>query len=560
MKALRRVALALGAVGGLLCTGAAPPPVKATPGYDDVAEKAGIAFTHDAAPPVFHVTQTLGPGCAWGDFDNDGWVDLYVTNMGPPPNRKASGVTGGRLYRNKKDGTFEDVTEKAGVSSTGQKLGASWADVDGDGFPELLVSGYGGVSFYRNQRNGTFKDATKESGLASLDGKFCIQGIWGDYDRDGKLDLYELTYVNFTYPAEETMPRVTDWKGKQVPAPLAIPLFDGTPHVLFRNQGDGTFQDVTEKAGVADNDDKLGKSLGGIWTDVNNDGWMDIVIANDGVRKTVFVNQKDGTFKSSATKMWITDFYGSMGVATADVDGDGYLDIHFTNWFREPNTLYVSKRGVFFNETSERAGLASVTMPMVCWGAEFTDHDNDGVVDILVASGSTFAAKYDWANYMKGPNLLEPMPMHLWRGGGQGDFEDASAAAGVDRFVTNGRAVAIADYDHDGYEDAAVGVNNGRPLLLHNRGGTKNHWLTVTLTGKKSNRSGIGARVVINVCGRKQTRELAAGSSYLSQTAPEVHFGLGAMAEVDSVEVRWPSGEVSKLANVKADQRLNIAE
>jgi hypothetical protein len=534
-------------------------------GFDDVTARAGVTHVHGSGPPLLYPTQIMGPGCAFGDYDADGWVDLYVPGSTTPPTRgprRAASL--GKLFRNRRDGTFHDATREARLDAAdgthgGEYMGATFADIDGDGFPELYLTGYGASRLFHNEGDGTFRDATGRSGLG-MQGRFAAASAWADYDRDGRLDVYVTTYLDFRYPEADVAPKVTNWRGFDVPAPLVPPLYDGTPHALFHNEGGGRFTDVTARAGVADNGDRLGKGLGALWCDVTGDGWPDLVLANDGVRKTLFVNRKDGTFESVAERRWMTDHFGSMGVCAGDVDGDGYLDIHFTNWFTEPNALYVNRRGSFFVESSEPAGLAERTTPLVGWGTEFLDYDSDGKLDLIVACGSTFAARYDWKTYLRDPNLIEPQPMLLFRGDGQGRFIEATAGSGLSAVSLAGRGLAVADYDHDGAPDVCVASNNGPTVLLRNRGTRGAGWLSVRLASRRSNRAGIGARVTVR-CGRDaQIREIHCGSSYLSAGAPEAHFGLGSHRVVDELTVQWPSGGRTTRSAVPAGQRIEVRE
>lgn len=531
-------------------------------------DRSGLRFTHSSGPPILYLPQIKGPGCAVGDYDGDGWVDAFLPNTAPPPTRKpapgTSGTSGnagygGRLFRNCGGGTFEDVTERAGIAQQGQGLGATWADVDGDGYLDLYVTGYGGCQLFHNDGSGTFQDATRAFGVA-MPGRFSAGAAWADYDRDGWLDLYVMTYVDFRYPAADGMPSLTNWHGQEVPAPLTPPLYDGTPHALFHNEGGVRFLDVTSRAGVGDNDDHLGKGLGAGWTDVNDDGWPDLVLANDGVRKSLYINGGDGSFRSAARKMWLNDNFGSMGLCAGDVNGDRSIDLHFTSWFQEPCALYLNRHGAAFAETSDQAGLAARTRQLVKWGSDFLDYDNDGNLDLLVTCGSTFAARYNWATYLQDANLLEPQPVLLFRGDGAGHFTDVTDEAGLESLVMSGRGLAVADYDHDGAPDALLGVNNGPAALLHNRGPGASGWLTVELEGTRSNRSGIGARLSLEIDGRTQVREIYAGSSFLSGSACEAHFGLGAATGTAKLEVRWPIGARTTFAGVPINRRVRLIE
>jgi hypothetical protein len=564
---VRTVAIRLVGWATLLVSALGPPgagPVLAAEvaaGFDEVTQLAGVRFVHDSGAPLMYPPQIMGPGCAFGDYDGDGWVDLYFPGETSPPTRVRSpaGPRTGRLFRNRRDGSFEDVTARTGLACEGEYLGASWADVDNDGSLDLHLTGFGESRLFLNRGDGTFRDQTAGSGLA-MKGRFATHATWGDYDHDGLLDVYVTTYLDFHYPAADRQPEVTNWRGHEVPAPLVPPLYDGTPHALFHNEGGGRFTDVTARAGVADNEDRLGKGLGALWSDVDNDGWIDLVLANDGVRKTLFLNRKDGTFRSAARKMWMTDHFGSMGVSAADVNGDGFVDVHFTNWFLEPNTLYLNRRGTFFVESSGPAGLADRTAPLVGWGTEFLDYDLDGHMDLAVTCGSTFAARYDWKTYLTDPGLMEPQPTLLFRGDGTGKFAEVTREAGLEKLMIVGRGLAVADYDHDGAPDVAIGVNNGPAVLLHNRGPRGSGWITVLLSSKRSNRRGIGGRVVVTAGGTIQTRELHAGSSYLSCSAGEASFGLGKAHKVDELVVHWPSGTVTTLRDVPADRRLVVEE
>jgi len=532
------------------------------PGFVDVTEEAGITYVHDSSPPLLYPPQIMGPGCAVGDYDRDGWMDIFLPGSIALPTRPLSGDRlqhRGRLFRNRGNGTFEDVTEQAFADHTADGLGASWADADGDGHIDLYLTGFGHCALLKNCGDGAFRDVTRTSGLSFAD-RFAAHSTWADYDRDGRLDLYVTAYIEFSYPDRDSQPEITVWHGHEVPVPLAPPLYDGQGNALFHNEGGGRFLDMTAQAGVDDNEDLLSKSLGAAWLDLDDDGWLDLVVANDGVRKTLFMNRGDGTFRSAARSAWLVDRFGSMGICTGDVDGDGRMDLHFSNWLDEPDTLYLNRRGTALAESAETAHLADPTRPLVGWGTEFLDYDLDGNLDLVVACGSTFASEYRWKTYLQDPNLMAPMPASLFQGDGRGRFTDVSEREGLDRIRTVGRGLATGDFNRDGSPDLLIGVNNGRAVLLENRTPGRGHWVTIGLVGQGENRDGIGARLTLRVKDQMQTRLIQAGSGYLSSSSPVAHFGLGPSDRVDQLEIRWPDGKISTHDNIPLNRHTRIKE
>ncbi|MBI4410604.1 MAG: VCBS repeat-containing protein, partial [Gemmatimonadetes bacterium] len=492
--------------------------------FTDVTEDAGIRFLHFSGRRSSQLPEDMGSGAAWGDYDGDGWLDLYVVNMvgalGLSPEQVAASPARAALYHNERNGTFREVAEEAGVALRGWGMGAAWGDYDGDGRIDLLVSAYGTNVLYRNRGDGAFRDATREAGLAAPSG-FWTGASWADYDRDGDLDLYITGYVTYDPAASAGSSRQYD---VDVPANLNPSAFEPERNLLYRNQGDGTFAEVAQAAGVAGAE---GRSLSAAWADLDEDGWPDLYVANDVSDNVLYHNRRDGTFSDVSHGALVADYRGAMGLALGDWNGDGDTDIFITHWIAQENALYDSKlRRQFvsletpashplqFMDEADRWGLGQIALDFIGWGTSFLDYDNDGRPDLLVVNGSTFQRPDT-------PQLLVPMRDQLfWNRGPKEGFYDVSPAAGpYFREERVGRGAAVADYDNDGDMDAFIVNHGGRPVLLRNDGGNRNHWLELSLEGTRSNRQAIGARVRAVAAGAVQVYEVGAQSSYLSQNS-----------------------------------------
>jgi hypothetical protein len=533
--------------------------------FTDVTRQAGIDFVHFShGKRSTQLPEDMGSGAAWGDYDADGFPDLYICDIAGPltlsPKELAASPGGNRLYHNKGDGTFTDVTARAGVGFKGIAMGAAWADYDNDGKLDLIVTTYDRLVLYHNNGDGTFEDMTARAGLAKFRG-FWTGASWGDYDRDGNVDLYICGYVRYEFK--------TEFSGKsshqfteEVPYTLNPSSYRPERNLLFHNNGDGTFTEAAKKAGV---DNPTGRSLSATWYDFDGDGWPDLYVANDISENKMYLNLHNGRFRDVSHKVWVDEYRGSMGLAVGDWDRDGAPDIFITHWIAQQFALFSNLRlkrsqngkpgPLRFQDIADMAGVGQITLNYIGWGTSFFDYDNDGQLDLFMANGSTFQDEKDHTRLVPMKNLL------FWqKSPAEGFFEMGQVSGEVFKELHVGRGVAIADYDNDGDMDIFVVNHGGRPLLLRNDGGNKKHWIKVRPHCTKSNRSCFGAKVEIEAGGSRQYEEIGGQSSYLSENALEAHFGLGAATEVDRLTVRFPSGIVREMKQVQANQIVVVQE
>jgi len=531
-------------------------PTKAIPvHFTDVREAAGITFQHEATMTEGkNYLETMGNGVGWIDYDQDGLMDLYFVQSAGTDWFKPSRPLRSTLYHNNGDGTFTDVTEKAGVGAEGlYGQGVAVGDFDNDGYPDMLVTGYGRAILYHNNGNGTFTDVTARAGVGD-DGNWSTSAGWFDYDKDGYLDLVICNYIKWT-------PQTNLWCGEHKPGYRAYchpDNYRGEQIKLYHNNHDGTFTDVSDASGVGKPE---AKGMGVVLADMNNDGWPDIVIANDTWPNFLFLNNHDGTFRdvSFISGVAASDdgrYEAGMGIDAADVDGDGWLDIYVTHLAMELNRLYHNNHDDSFDDVTYSSGLATHAVQLSGVSAKMFDYDNDGWIDIFQANGamldniSLYHAEITW----KEPKLMS-------RNLGGGKFEKVSDQLGPDFMKpTVGRGLAVADYDNDGDQDIAISNSNDFPQLLRNDGGNANNWLEVMLVGVKSNRDGRGAALKLTTEGFVEYRQAEGGMSYMSAQDPRIAFGLGQRKSVESLEITWPSGVVDKLANLPINQIITVKE
>jgi hypothetical protein len=552
---MRRVCAAVSVLGLALLAGGATEPL-----FVDVTQRAGLTVktVFGGEKTKKYIIETTGGGAAFVDYDGDGWPDIFLVNgwrlegfgdQAPPTNK---------LYRNKHDGTFEDVTKKAGLERSGWGQGVCAGDFDNDGHVDLFVTYWGQNVLYHNNGDGTFRDVTEAAGLKSPRVRWGSGCAFLDYDRDGRLDLFVANYVDFdlrTATEPGTNPRC-NFKGLTVNCgPRGL---KGESDLLFHNQGNGTFSDVSEKAGIARIRGNYG--LGVLTGDFDNDGWPDIYVANDTNASLLFHNRHDGTFEEIGVPAGCAyDADGKevsgMGVSAADYDGDGWLDIFKTNFSDEPASLYHNGGDGNFVEAGLEAGIGR-NQKWLGWGCGFFDYDNDSWPDIFLVNGHVYP-EVDHANL----GLSFRQPKVLYRNHEGTHFEDISAQAGASVTApAAGRGCAFGDFDNDGRMDIIINNMNDIPALLRGNCRDQNHWLAVRTIGRKSNRSGIGARVYCLAGKRRQMDEVRSGGSYLSQNDLRVHFGLGTAVRAESVRVQWPSGIVDVVRDVKADQVITVVE
>src|SRR6201981_3654555 len=529
------------------------PPI--TVRYTDIRQAAGINFLQDSTQTVEkYYLETMGTGVAWIDYDQDGLMDLYFVQTAATEAYKPAHPLRSALYHNNGDGTFTDVTEKAGVGGEGHYgQGVAVGDYDNDGYPYLYVTGYGRAILYHNNGNGTFSDVTAKAGVADQGGWSTSAG-WFDYDKDGWVDLLVTNFIEWT-------PKTNIWCGehKEGYRSYCHPgNYKGQKTKLYHNNHDGTFTDVSDASGVGKPESK---GMGVVLADFNNDGWPDIAIANDSWPNFLFINKHDGTFEDVSMVSGLAAsedgrYEAGMGIDAADVDGDGFQDIYITHLDFELNRLYTNNRDGTFTDATFSSGIGNKAILLSGVSMKFLDYDNDGWPDILQLNG----AMLDNVNLYHG-EVSYKEPLLMFRNLGKGRFDKVSDSLGPD-FIRPiaGRGLATADYDNDGDIDIVTNNRGDFPSLLRNDGGNANHWLEILLIGTKSNRDGIGASLKLTSESPHRGEHPKGGMSYMSANDPRIHFGLGKRTKIDSLEITWPSGQVDKLTNVAIDKIIAVKE
>lgn len=527
--------------------------------FTDVTASSGINFRNQSSVQKNYIVESIGGGVAWIDYDNDGKLDIYLLNSysvkdalaktPPPP---------AALYRNTDNGKFEERAIQAGVANPGWAMGVSVADFDNDGYDDLYITCFGPNKLYRNLGNGNFEDVTSRAGVGNSG--FSSGSAWGDYDRDGDLDLFVAGYVDFKLNDLPQFGKGKFCKYRNIEVQCGPRGLPGAPDILYRNNGNGTFTDVSLAAKVSDAEGYYG--LGVTWTDFNDDGWPDIYVANDATPNYAYLNNHDGTFTEQGLMLGLAVDengveQGSMGIAIDDYDHDLKLDLIVTNFADQYNTVYHKTSDDTYQDVSRKTGTADISLPFVGWGVLFFDYDHDSWSDLLIVNGHVYPqveGAYPEGKYRQ--------RMLFYRNLSNGTFTEIAKDMG--RAMVQPRAsrgAAMADYDEDGDIDIIVNNLDGAPTLLRNDGGSKaGNWLMLKLTGAKSNRNAVGARVTVKSGNITQTKEIYAGTSYLSHNDWKLHFGLGSNKVVDEITIKWPSGTVQKLNKVKAGQIVAIKE
>ncbi len=552
----RRELLAMAVAGGAagLLRGSEPGLFEEVP-----ASRSGITWVHDnAMSPERYLPETLGPGCAFLDYDNDGWMDIYLVNSGPSDFYKPAKAIRNALYKNNRDGTFTDVTERAGVSGGTFGMGVAVGDFDNDGWPDILVTSYGNCILYKNNHDGTFSDVTQKAGLQTPG--WTTSAVWFDYDNDGRLDLFLCSFVD--YGKTEHLSCGDNKLGRHY---YCIPrVFKGTASFLYHNNGDGTFTQVQKGTDI---EKSLGKGLGVVATDINNDGLMDLFVANDTVQNFLFVNRgRDKAGKWQFEEMALAAEVGysdggrarsGMGVDAADVFNSGYQDLFVANVDQEMFSLYRNLKNETFRDASHANGVAQATRLLSGWGLKFFDYDNDGAVDLILANGHPDDMI---ENYSAQVRYKEPILLFHQE---NGKLRDVSADAGP-AFSKSypARGLASGDFNNDGLIDILIATNGGAPVLLKNQAGAGNNWLGIRLQGTTCNRDAIGAKIRWSAGGVVRSRLKNNGGSYLSSHDPREVLGIGKAEKLDWVEITWPkpSGKVQRILNPAVNRYITVTE
>jgi enediyne biosynthesis protein E4 len=512
----------------------------------------GINWKHYAArSPEKYLPEATGPGCAFLDYDNDGWLDIYLVNSGQcdfyNPDRPLSNA----LYHNNRDGTFTDVTQKAGISGGGFGMGVAVGDYNNDGFADIFITQYGRSILYRNNGNGTFSDVTADAGIR-VEG-WASSAVWFDYDDDGRLDLFVGQFAGFD---KNTGCGIASDGRRHYCIPR---IFPSMPSWLFHNNGNGTFTDVSKQSGIGQ---QLGKAWGAVATDVNNDGKMDLFVANDTVANFLYLNRGDGRFQESGLSADVA--YSAdgrprsgMGVDSADFDEDGWMDLFVSNIDEEIFSLYRNDKNGTFSDQAMPRGVGMATRWMSGWGMKFIDYDNDGNLDLLLANGFPDDLVEEFSSQVK---YREPLLLFQ---NVEGTFRNVSEQSGpVFAKSFSARGLAVGDFNNDGGIDALIAVNDGAPILLRNNVGKENHWLGVRLVGTKSNRDAIGARLTYKAGDLTCSRMKVGGGSFMSSHDPRMILGFGKREKLEWLEVRWPlpGGGVERFANLPSNRYITIVE
>jgi hypothetical protein len=523
--------------------------------FSDVTAASGIRFMHErAASPEKLVVETMGAGCAWLDYNQDGWLDAFFVNSGRTPNFRPEKMPQPALYRNNGDGTFTDVTAQSGIRVTdGFYIGVAIGDCNNDGFPDIYMTGYGRSLLFRNNGNGTFTDVTAAAGVENL-GRWATAAAWFDYDHDGHLDLLVTNYIDYDWNHDP-------YCGAQKPGYRVYcdPFhFHGTSMRLYHNNGDGTFSDRTEKAGLLNPD---GKSLGVVIADFDGDGWDDILIANDGMRSFLYFNNRNGTFRDATWESGAAfgangEVESGMGLDASDATGNGRMDFFICHMDNQPNRFYENNGDGTFTDATMASGLGFTGIHNTSYAARFADWDNDGNRDLIVVNGSM----------LDNINLYHPASTYaeskaLYRNLGNAQFVDATETQSESFSIPRvGRSLATGDYNNDGAMDFLQSNNGQAAQLYRNSGAGGNHWLGLKLIGTRSNRDAVGAQVRLHAGGFFSFDQVRAGGGYCSSHDPRLFFGLGPHNRVQKLEIRWPSGAIETLDNLAADQILTVRE
>ena len=515
--------------------------------FEDRTAHSGIAFVlRNAASREKHQIETMAGGVAVFDYDNDGYPDIYFTNGAEQPSLQKTGPQyRNRLYRNRHDWTFEDVTDKAGVGGAGYNIGVAAADYDNDGYEDLFVTGVKGNTLFHNRGNGTFEDVTRAAGLESHD--WAVAAAWVDYDNDGRLDLFVVNYVKWD-PAAELF---CGDAARGIRTYCHPRFYEPLPNRLYHNNGDGTFSDVSAASGIAAHP---GKGMGIAIADYDHDGWMDVFVANDTVPNLLFHNERDGHFRETALQAGVGlnddgKALSSMGVDFRDLDNDGWEDLFITALSSETFPVFRNLGHGLFSDITYPSHVGPISMPVSGWSAGIFDFDNDGWKDVLVAAGDV----QDNTEVLSSRKSRQQNLLLL--NDGHGAFRGVLAGP-----AALNRGVAFGDFDRDGRVDAVVTRLNEPPVVLRNLMGAGNHWIALNLIGGRSNRDAIGARVTIRSGGVTQVNHVTTSTGYASSSELAVRFGLGRNIRAESIEIEWPSGARQALANVPADQYLIVRE
>ena len=541
-----------------------PPGAKATlcagrsiPQLEDITPKTGISFQHSSDPAKKYIIESMTGGVILFDYDRDGWLDIYFTNAPSVEKALKGEKSRGALYHNNHDGTFTDVTDKAGIASPCFAMGGAVGDYDNDGWPDLYVTCLGGNVLYHNNGDGTFTDVAKKAGVT--DGRWSAGAAFGDYDGDGFLDLMVVNYVDFHLDDLPGFGKAPNCKYRGIDVQCGPRGLKGAGDSLFHNNGNGTFSDVSKAAGVSDPNGYYGMQV--VWADFNNVGRPDAYVTNDSTPKFLYKNEGNGKFSEIGLESGTAvdedgSEQASMGIAIGDYNHTGRPSLYITNFSDEYSVLFRNDGNWNFTDVSYKSGVAVPSLPYVKWGTAFVDFDNDGWLDLIAVSGHVYPqvdALPSGARYRE--SKIVQMNQK------DGTFCDASTQAGA--AITepqSSRGLAVGDLFNDGRMDVVINNMDGPPLILRNKGIPGNHWVSFELAGTKSNRLAIGARLKLVAGGMTQTEEIHSGGSYLSQNDLRVHFGLGQALKIDSLEIHWPSGQVETLKDFDADKFYSVLE